>query len=691
MNISEAELRPKKIIIFYSSIGEGHYSAARTIEREIKELSPKSSVILKDIRGFMNPVKRRIDKKLYWFVANNLPNTFDVLFHAMQERGKSAASLSSLAQDYQEEKLLAFVKASAPDVILATHYGSAQILGVMREKLLLPEVTIGWLHTDFFVGYLPRISKLIDQTFLAHSELGKQWLRAGVPLDKISISGMPVQRASEDKNSEQKFLRDLDLNPDIPMILLTSGKEGVGDYQLIISSIAENYKNKIQIVAVCGKNNRLKKQLLNFAPNLPTHVRLKVLGFISHQEIMILMRAARLLISKAGGITPPEAFSVGLPTVLLDLISGHERENAAMFVNLGLAKMVSEQKETGKVVAELLSDDNQLKQMIEAQNNFNCDADFSRIADFALRGVTSKENSLLNFGAENGEPVANTRQIIKQLDAEIPADIEILLSYSTSILPEKISHENPFGHIAIRIGQTIYSAHYKADQKTDNLFLQHFGLDDYLYGTHIESPTQIHTNTYGLAYGRETLGLRVAGIPQERVQAMLNEVNQIETRYKNNTTHWNKYTYNCADVVALILKAGGYDPFRLSNRFGLPTIPLDVFDNVLAIFTKYSALRKHLVLYQKVPNAKALYRFSHFPLSPWQPMRTVKYIVNNKGTATDFPVSKTIIALNDQLFIENLQNNLSLLPYNIYKKKYRNYLATFSALVTDARKHMRVV
>jgi UDP-N-acetylglucosamine:LPS N-acetylglucosamine transferase len=684
-------MNTKKIVIFYSSIGGGHLSAAQAIQRDILALDPNASVILQNIRAFMNPVWRKIDENLYWFIASNLPNTFDVLFDSAQTKGKRVSSLSYLPHDYHEKKLLAFLQTCSPDVILTTHYGSAQVLGILRERSLFPDMMIGWLHTDFFAGYLPRISQLIDHTFLAHPELEKQWLAAGVPQNKISTSGMPIQIPYDDKETQQKLRQQLGLHPDIPTIVISTGKEGMGNYRVVIESIADHYQDRIHIVAVCGKNVRQKKRLLKYKKHLPPHVSLETLGFIPHHEMISLMKMAQVLISKAGGITPSEAFSIGLPTVLLDLLSGHERKNAALFVKLGLVRMVSNVRETGKVTAKLLTDPQQLHDMVEAQHNFSKYIDFSKIPEFALNSFPYRPYLSARFGRENGTPVANAHEIIEQLDDEIPGEIEILLSYSTSVLPERISRENPFGHIAIRVGDNVYSAHYKANQNIDRLFLQHLSLVDYLYGTQNHSPTQVHTNTYGMAYGRENIGLRISGISSQRIHAMIGQVDRIEERYKKNILHWNKYTYNCADIVALILQAGGYDPLGLPDKLGLPTMPLDVFEKTLAMFAKDSSLRKNLVIYKKISRAHARYKFSHFPLSLWQPIRSIKYIVRNAHDASDIEIAadKILAVTHDHLFIEDLKPDRGNALFDSYVHPHKIRLYILSACVIDIRQQLQ--
>jgi UDP-N-acetylglucosamine:LPS N-acetylglucosamine transferase len=346
---------PRKIVIFYSSIGHGHISAAQAIEQEIGRLAPDAHVVLQDIREFMHPLWRWVDERLYWFIAGNLPESFDALFHALQARGKRVPSLAWLSNDYPEDKVRSFLEAQAPDTVLATHYGSAQVLGTLRERGLLAQVSIGWLHTDFFEGYFPRISKRIDRTFLAHPDLEARWLAAGVPPDKVTTSGMPVRAPAADGATREMALTAMGLAPDVPTVLITSGKEGVGDYTLVVESLARHHEGPLQIIAVCGANARQQALLTALQKRLPEPVALKVCGLVPHGDLLAWMRMADLLITKAGGMTPAEAFAVGTPTILLDVVSGHERENAALFVRLGVAELADTLAQAGELAAAVLA------------------------------------------------------------------------------------------------------------------------------------------------------------------------------------------------------------------------------------------------------------------------------------------------------------------------------------------------
>ena len=682
-----------KVVIFYSSIGYGHISAAQSIQDEIRRQSPATRVLMQDIRTFMHPVWRRVDERLYWFVANHLPECFESLFRTMQARGSRVASLSMLPNDYPEESVSAYLTAQRPDAVLATHYGAAQVLGTLREKGLLSDTRIGWLHTDFFEGYFPRISKRIDRTFLAHPELETRWLAAGVPADKVVTSGMPVRIPAASADARRATLQGLGLSVDVPTLLLTGGKEGAGDYLGGVESIVRRCPGRLQIIAVCGTNTRQYEALADLRERLPDTVTLKPLGLLPRSEMASCMAATDILVTKAGGMTPAEAFALGVPTVLLDVISGHERENAALFLRQGLARFAASADDAGRSVMELLGDPAEREAMLRAQQEFRQSIDIASIVRFALDDGFRPARPLPDYGVENGAPVQGIDQALAQLDSEAPAEVELLLSYATSKTPQRVVLENPFGHLAVRIGDTVYSANYIADPSVDPNFLQHVSLADYLYGIHRPSRSQVHTNTYGMAYGRETLGLRVQGIPAERRAAMVAEAHRIENGFRDGSLRWNRSDLNCADVVARILAAGGYGDRSLYDWAGLPSMPLDLFERMRAHFEADTSLREELVAYRLLPGTQASYRFSRFPLSVGQPLRSMARVLSDAPRdALEQAATRQVTGYfgDRRLYVENLRACWPASESAHSSLTSRPHLALAQAIRADLRRLLAV-
>ncbi|MFZ2386760.1 MAG: hypothetical protein WAW69_03040, partial [Polaromonas sp.] len=149
----------------------------------------------------------------------------------------------------------------------------------------------------------------------------------------------------------------------------------------------------------------------------------------------------------------------------------------------------------------VLADPQRQAAMRHAQRTFHDSADLGRIARFALDPALPAPGMTPDFGAEHGSAVTDIDAALARLQAEVPCDIELLLSYSTAKTPQRVVLENPFGHIAIRVDDTVYSANYVAVPGQDPNLLQHVTLADYLYGVQPPSPSQVHTNTYGMAKG----------------------------------------------------------------------------------------------------------------------------------------------------------------------------------------------
>ena len=646
-----------KIILFYSSIGQGHISAARSIEQEILKQASSTIILKKDIREFMDPIGRMLDEKLYWFVAKNLPNLFESMFLSMQEQGNSVGSLAWLPNDYPEQKVSEYLTSEAPDAIMATHYGAAQVLGNLREKGLLPGIKIAWLHTDYFEGYFPRISKRIDRTFLAHPALERLWLAAGVFPDLIETAGMPVTIPTSDLNTAKECLAQIGFSPTTTTIIIASGKEGAGDFPGVVMSLAKATEEPLQLIAVCGRNEKQLRALQKIQHKIPEFVKLKILGFIPQSDLVSFIQASDLFITKAGGLSPAEAFTIGKPTILLNVISGHERENAELFSRLGMAEFNTDVEQIGAQARALLLDPEKQTSMLTAQQEFRANMDIGKIARFLLDPQTKARCAQPGFGLENGFAASNVYDVMAQLDADVPADMEILLSYSSSKEDERIVMENPFGHIAIRIDDTVYSSNHMSHPGKESPLLQQMSLAHYLFGVLPPSDNQDHTSTYGLSYGRDTLGFRIKGLEPTSLQRMHAEAARIEEEFRLRICKWDKMQSNCADFVARILRSDGCDiEYKMGQSF-IPTMPLDVFEKVRAAFEGNPRFRTEMVAYRRLPGSQAAYRFSRFPLSLAQPGRALaQVLINSTPGKIEKRIGKQLTGYmgDDRIYYENL-------------------------------------
>src|SRR6266853_5006415 len=102
----------------------------------------------------------------------------------------------------------------------------------------------------------------------------------------------------------------------------------------------------MHIVAVAGKDKHALRRLERLQVNAP--VSLRVVGWTD--EVAALMQAARILVTKPGGLTIAEAALCSLPAVFFDPIPGAEFVNAKRVVDAGAGVLTKGSSETATII-----------------------------------------------------------------------------------------------------------------------------------------------------------------------------------------------------------------------------------------------------------------------------------------------------------------------------------------------------
>jgi 1,2-diacylglycerol 3-beta-galactosyltransferase len=174
-------------------------------------------------------------------------------------------------------------------------------------------------------------------------------LAQGLSPERVQATGLPVRPcfaeiAQHDKRAMQQRLG---LESDLPVVLLVSGAEGMGPMRRVCKAITSDGV-RAQLVIIAGRNNRLREQLNQEKWPLPVRIE----GFVDNMHEW--MRAADLLVTKAGPTTISEASVMGLPMVLSGALPGHERPNVDYVVQAGAGVWAPTPGQVVRAVRELL-------------------------------------------------------------------------------------------------------------------------------------------------------------------------------------------------------------------------------------------------------------------------------------------------------------------------------------------------
>jgi 1,2-diacylglycerol 3-beta-galactosyltransferase len=172
----------------------------------------------------------------------------------------------------------------------------------------------------------------------------------GVSRDLIDVTGLPINRRFAELRDRPKpdVRRNLDLDPDLPTVLLMGGGQGLGRMYPIARALAST-KLDFQLIIVAGRNPQLKLRLQLADWKIPV----RIYGFT--REIPVLMAASDVLVTKAGPSTVAEALAMGLPMILSGYIPGQEDGNMKIVVRGKAGVYAPKPKQMAQTLREWLA------------------------------------------------------------------------------------------------------------------------------------------------------------------------------------------------------------------------------------------------------------------------------------------------------------------------------------------------
>ncbi len=160
------------------------------------------------------------------------------------------------------------------------------------------------------------------------------------PLHKTLQLGNPVRQEILDirQVSPQEARRQLGLNPDIPMLLVTGGSQGARHLNQVVCQVLPELLPYCQILQISGKllfaeTQQLSEQSMAHL-DADIQQRYRLVAYMN-EEMPAALQAAELVLCRSGAATLSELAVLGKPSILVPLPpaigSSPQEANAAMF------------------------------------------------------------------------------------------------------------------------------------------------------------------------------------------------------------------------------------------------------------------------------------------------------------------------------------------------------------------------
>ena len=201
-----------------------------------------------------------------------------------------------------------------------------------------------------------------EQYFVAMEETGEHMKKLGIPPEKITVSGIPIDPVFTELKDKRVMREKHGLKPDRATILVSAGGFGVGSIEHVIKSLLE-LRHPAQVVAISGRNEELRERLLTLGSEVApeSKVDLKIVGYTT--EMDEYMTAADFMLGKPGGLTTSEALAKGLVLIIVNPIPGQEERNSDHLLEEGVAIRCNNLPALAYKVDRLLNDPQRLAAM----------------------------------------------------------------------------------------------------------------------------------------------------------------------------------------------------------------------------------------------------------------------------------------------------------------------------------------
>ena len=327
---------PKRILLLSASAGAGHVRAAQAIEKAFAEIDDatgeRREVQHLDILNYTNKVFRHLYSKAYIDLVNKMPEVPGWFYDKLDKPWKNERRRLALDK-LNTRPLVKLLREYHPDLIVCTHFLPAEIVSWLKAKERLSSRQV-IIVTDFDVHAMWLVHHY-EQYFVAIDEARAYLEALGIPPEKITVSGIPIDPIFAQRKDKQEMRAKHGLAPDRTTILLSAGGFGVGSVDALIAAMIP-LQHRAQIVAICGRNEELKTRLSKQASRLKEDATVIVKPFGYTNEMDELMTASDIVLGKPGGLTTSEALAKGLAFAIVNPIPGQEERNSDHLLEAGV-------------------------------------------------------------------------------------------------------------------------------------------------------------------------------------------------------------------------------------------------------------------------------------------------------------------------------------------------------------------
>jgi UDP-N-acetylglucosamine:LPS N-acetylglucosamine transferase len=336
----------RRVVVVYSRVGGGHLSAARALAEELGSTGQATATIA-DAYVECGQFPLSLFPAAYARLARHHPRLWSMVYHGSQGLDPKRSLGPFLRRGFR--RLMAEAR---PDLVVSVLPG---VNGLLAEAADAFDARLEVVLTDWHSVHRFWVAAGVSYYTTPTESARQDCIRFGAPESATTVVGIPVRRAFDPDAGQDRAtvrarcLTELGLDPRRFTVLAMVGAEGSPRALKNVARLAQLDRD-LQLLVICGRNAELRRHVEQLQARTP----LLAVGFV--ENVAELMRAADVLVTKAGGLTLAEAFCCAVPIVVHDVLAGQEAGNLEHVLRCQAVEYAPNAAELSRLVAELYDD-----------------------------------------------------------------------------------------------------------------------------------------------------------------------------------------------------------------------------------------------------------------------------------------------------------------------------------------------
>lgn len=323
--MTQPQAHKPHILFLFSDTGGGHRSAAEAIIEALNlEFPGQVSTEMVDIFRQYAPRPLNYVPDIYPTLTR-APRMWGMGYRIIDGR-RRVRNMYYALWPYVRHSMHRLLREHPSDLVVSVHQlpniPIVWAMGRQRRPFVTVVTDMVSTHAAWFN---PSANLIIVPTELARQRAVEMRVRP----EKVRVVGMPVaERFTVPCGDRLELRQKLGWPQDQPVVLMVGGGDGMGPLGKAVEAI-DAAGLPAHLAVVCGRN----KNLQNHLETRSWRVGRTLYGFV--RNMPDLMRAADVIVTKAGPGTISEAFIAGLPIILYSRLPGQEEGNVNYVVDEG--------------------------------------------------------------------------------------------------------------------------------------------------------------------------------------------------------------------------------------------------------------------------------------------------------------------------------------------------------------------